>query len=593
MSYLDPQGASERRGWEPSGDQREPEWTGADDPRPRPWPGGADASAYPGPAEQQTGFPYGGAATRYDAGAPYADVPSPYGDSSTAAYNDAPTTPYDTSGPYETRAPYRTAFRHEAATPYRPPAPDVGYEPVACEPSGHEPVAHEPSAYEPGGYEPGGYETGGYAPGPYQPVRHQPGGYRPDGHEYRSGPYPPGGYGPDPYRGPGEAPERGYRPDAGSSARPYPVGGAGEAALVAPTEPVGWPPVAADPSRSTGGRPPPADRVPPADPYADTQNLPRVGAAHPLAPPGPTQRPGPPTHPAGPEVRGPAEPAAGAERPAARASGTSRAGRNLPAAIGVGLALGALIVVPLFVYPPAFLVVVAAAAGIGTWELARAVRRGSGAEPPLPPLLGGGLLMVGLAWWAGPDALSLALLVTVLAALVWRLGDGPRGFQRDLTAAALIAVYVPFLGGFAALLTAEPGDGHLRVLVTLVAVVLSDTGGYAAGVTLGKHPMAPSVSPKKSWEGFAGSVVAAGAGSAVLLWLLLDVPPGWGAVFGVAVSVAAVLGDLGESMIKRDLGVKDMSNLLPGHGGVMDRLDSVLFAMPVAYLLLAIFVPTG
>lgn len=281
---------------------------------------------------------------------------------------------------------------------------------------------------------------------------------------------------------------------------------------------------------------------------------------------------------------------ASAERPPTHQGRPSRAGRNLPAAIAVGLGLGAAIVLPLFLFLPAFPVVVAAAVAVGSWEMVRAVRR-SGAHPPLFPLIAGGVLTVGLAWWAGPDALSLGLLVTVLATMVWRLADGPAGYQRDLTAATLIAVYVPFLGGFTALLAAVPGDGNLRVLVTLVAVVLSDTGGYAAGATFGKHPMAPSVSPKKSWEGFAGSVTAAALGSALLIWLLFDVAPGWGALFGLAVSGAAVLGDLAESMIKRDLGVKDMSNLLPGHGGLMDRLDSILFAVPTAYLLLAIFVP--
>ncbi|MFG3601915.1 phosphatidate cytidylyltransferase [Micromonospora chersina] len=281
---------------------------------------------------------------------------------------------------------------------------------------------------------------------------------------------------------------------------------------------------------------------------------------------------------------------ASADRPPTVQPKTSRAGRNLPAAIGVGLALGAAIVVPLFFYLPAFLAVIAAAVAIGSWEMARAVRR-SGAHPPLVPLVAGGVITIGLAWFAGPDALCLGLLVTVLGTMIWRLGDGPGNYQRDLTAATLIAVYVPFLAGFAAMLAAAPDDGHLRVLVTLVAVVLSDTGGYAAGVAFGKHPMAPTISPKKSWEGFAGSVTAAAAGSALLLWLLLDVAPWWGAVFGVAISVAAVLGDLAESMIKRDLGVKDMSNLLPGHGGLMDRLDSILFAVPTAYLLLAVFVP--
>jgi phosphatidate cytidylyltransferase len=272
-----------------------------------------------------------------------------------------------------------------------------------------------------------------------------------------------------------------------------------------------------------------------------------------------------------------------------RSAGNGRAGRNLPAAIAVGLGLAGVILVPLFVYRPAFLLVVAAAAGIGVWEMVRAVRAG-GARPPLIPLLAGGVLMVALAWWGGPDALTLGLLVTVVATLLWRLADGLAGLRRDAAAAVVIAVYVPFLAGFAAML-AVPSDGQWRVLVTLAAVVLSDTGGYAAGVFLGKHPMAPTVSPKKSWEGFCGSVVAAATGSAVLLFFLLDIQPWWGAVFGLAVCGAAVLGDLGESMLKRDLGIKDMSNLLPGHGGLMDRLDSILFAVPTAYLILSIFLP--
>jgi phosphatidate cytidylyltransferase len=268
---------------------------------------------------------------------------------------------------------------------------------------------------------------------------------------------------------------------------------------------------------------------------------------------------------------------------------SGRAGRNLPAAIAVGVTLGAVVVCSLFLYRPAFLAVIAVAVGIGIWELSRAVHHAD-AHPPLVPLILGGVLMGGLAWYEGPDALLVGLLVTVLAAMVWRLADGPAGYQRDLSAATLIAVYVPFLGSFAALL-AEPDDGARRVIVTLAAVVLSDTGGYASGVFFGKHPMAPRISPKKSWEGLAGSLVAAAAGGAVLLYLLLDVALWWGAVFGLAISVASVLGDLAESMLKRDLGVKDMSNLLPGHGGLMDRLDSILFAVPTAYLLLSVLAP--
>ncbi|MFC6017387.1 phosphatidate cytidylyltransferase [Plantactinospora solaniradicis] len=396
----------------------------------------------------------------------------------------------------------------------------------------------------------GGYPPVGFPPGEAPGLRPGPLPGRRNGHRDQIAPDPaapwrssePGGPG-TPYPTAGR-PGYGYPDDADS---PYPDGNddrrGADAGAGAPTNPVGWPLVDPDPDPE----PSPAARRGPGRRRATRSGQPAA---------------------------------------------SGRAGRNLPAAIGVGLGLGAAIVVPLFLFRPAFLAVVAIAVSIGIWEMTQAVRP-SGVRPPLVPLIAGGLLMVGLAWWAGPDALSLGLLVTVLATLVWRLGDGPAGYQRDMTAATLIAVYVPFLGGFAALLAAAPDDGDLRVLVTLAAVVLSDTGGYAAGVAFGKHPMAPSVSPKKSWEGFAGSVVAAAVGSAVLLGILLDVEPWWGALFGVAVSVAAVLGDLGESMIKRDLGVKDMSNLLPGHGGLMDRLDSVLFAVPTAYLLLAIFAPVG
>jgi phosphatidate cytidylyltransferase len=279
----------------------------------------------------------------------------------------------------------------------------------------------------------------------------------------------------------------------------------------------------------------------------------------------------------------------GRRRADAKVSG--RAGRNLPAAIAVGLTLGLLVLASLVIWKPAFLGVIAAAAVVGIWETARAMRV-TGARPPLLPLIGGGLLITGLGWFAGEDAVVLGLVVTVLAAVLWRLADRPGEVRKDFTASLLITVYVPFLLTFAILLSA-PDDGAYRVLVTLIAVILSDTGGYASGVFLGKHPMAPSISPKKSWEGFAGSVVAAAVGSAVLLAVWLDVAFYWGLLFGAAISVAAVVGDLAESMLKRDLGIKDMSRLLPGHGGLMDRLDSILFAVPTAYLLLTLIAPPG
>ncbi|GIF10433.1 phosphatidate cytidylyltransferase [Actinoplanes teichomyceticus] len=273
-----------------------------------------------------------------------------------------------------------------------------------------------------------------------------------------------------------------------------------------------------------------------------------------------------------------------------RADRKSRAGRNLPAAIAVGLSLGLVVLAALLVWPPALLGVVAVAAAVGVWETVRAMAS-IGARPPLVPLIAGTVVMTGLAWYEGVDALTLGLVATIGAAALWRLADGVPALRRDFTAITLIAVYVPFLLSFAAMLVRPEEDGAWRVLGTVVGVVLSDTGGYAAGVFLGKHPMAPKISPKKSWEGFAGSVTAAALGCAALLFFLMDVPVHYGLLFGAAISVVAVLGDLAESMLKRDLGIKDMSNLLPGHGGLMDRLDSILFAVPTAYLLFAIIAP--
>lgn len=267
-----------------------------------------------------------------------------------------------------------------------------------------------------------------------------------------------------------------------------------------------------------------------------------------------------------------------------------RAGRNLPAAIGVGLALATIITVPLFSpFRWVFIGVLVAAVTIGTYEIVQALRR-LGALPPMPPLVLGGAAMVVLAYREGSEALFLTLVLTVLACLAWRMADPAEGFLRDVAAATFTAAYVPFLASFCALL-AMPADGPRRVTAFIAVVVCSDVGGYAAGVLFGKHPMAPTVSPKKSWEGFAGSTVACMLAGAIFFATLFDASPLLGVVYGLAVVGTATLGDLGESMVKRDIGIKDMGTLLPGHGGIMDRLDSLLPTAPVAWLLLAAFVP--
>jgi phosphatidate cytidylyltransferase len=271
------------------------------------------------------------------------------------------------------------------------------------------------------------------------------------------------------------------------------------------------------------------------------------------------------------------------------AKAPGRAGRNLPAAIVVGLSLGGVILGT--VYSPyrwTFVLVLLAASALGTSEIVRALRT-LGAQPPMLPLLVGGAAMVVAAYRYGSTELFLGLALTGLGCLAWRLADPVEGLLRDVAASVFTAAYVPFLIGFAALMTATD-DGDLRITAFIATVVCSDVGGYAAGVLFGKHPMAPSVSPKKSWEGFAGSATACAAAGAVFFVTLFDQPFWQGIVYGLAVVASATLGDLGESMVKRDIGIKDMGTLLPGHGGLMDRLDSLLPTAPIAWLLLTAFV---
>jgi phosphatidate cytidylyltransferase len=261
----------------------------------------------------------------------------------------------------------------------------------------------------------------------------------------------------------------------------------------------------------------------------------------------------------------------------------------MAAAVSVGLALGAVLLASLLIWRPAFLLVLAVAVLIAVVELSRALADG-GHRPALPPLVVGSLAILALAWTRGPTGLVVAFLLTVFAVLLWRLGDGPVGYLRDASAAVLVALYVPLLAGFAVLLLV-PDDGAVRVLAFIVTVVCSDSGGFAAGVQFGKHPLARTVSPKKSWEGLAGSMLAC-AVSGVLFVTLAFSGPWWGGVlFGVAIALSSTLGDLGESLVKRDLGIKDMGALLPGHGGLMDRMDSLLPSAAVAYLLLSVVAP--
>ncbi|HET7475187.1 MAG TPA: phosphatidate cytidylyltransferase [Dermatophilaceae bacterium] len=266
----------------------------------------------------------------------------------------------------------------------------------------------------------------------------------------------------------------------------------------------------------------------------------------------------------------------------------TRAGRNLPAAILVGCSLGALVLVSLFIRKEAFLVVLVAALALAVWELRGGIEHGHVRAPLLPALVGAVAMPVA-AYLRGGQALIACFGLAVMAMLLWRLVDGRTDAVRDVSGGVFVSGYVSFLGSFAALMLAEP-DGPQRVFVFILLTVCSDVGGYAVGVLAGRHPMAPSISPKKSWEGTCGSALACVLGGVIGIPLALGGPWWAGVVAGLAVVLAATVGDLSESTIKRDLGIKDMGSILPGHGGIMDRLDSLLLVAPVVWAVLAAFV---
>jgi phosphatidate cytidylyltransferase len=288
------------------------------------------------------------------------------------------------------------------------------------------------------------------------------------------------------------------------------------------------------------------------------------------------------------------------ESPAVPAETHGRAGRNLPAAIAIGVGLGAYVVLSLLYLKPAFVVLVAVALVLASVELHEALKKQGMTSAIIPIAVGSVAISFG-SFFAGrqepvvfstTSVLLASLALTVLASLIWRMPKGVAGFVSDAAASLLIIAYVPLLGSFAALMLAE-GQGVARVVTFLLIVVMSDTGGYIAGVLFGKHPMAPKISPKKSWEGVAGSLILGTAAGVCMAIFALDVPFWVGIILGVSLVAVGTCGDLIESMIKRDLGIKDMSSFLPGHGGVMDRLDSLLVAAPVAWLIMYVFVPGG
>ncbi|BCO85151.1 phosphatidate cytidylyltransferase [Mycobacterium paraintracellulare] len=310
-----------------------------------------------------------------------------------------------------------------------------------------------------------------------------------------------------------------------------------------------------------------------------------------------TPDPGAGTPPDEPGAAAQPEPAFTAMSPPAKK--TSRAGRDLRAAIAVGAGIGGALVVTLVFAPRFWVPIVAMAILVATHEVVRRLRE-AGFVIPVIPLLAGGQLTVWLTWPFHAAGALAGFGVTVVACLFWRLfmqdnrtppepagGSPSPSYLRDASATIFLAAWVPLFASFAALLV-YPADGAGRVFCLMITVVASDVGGYAVGVLFGKHPMVPAISPKKSWEGLAGSLVLGITAATLTATFLAGKPPWVGALLGLVLVLTCTLGDLVESQIKRDLGIKDMGRLLPGHGGLMDRLDGVLPSAVAAWTVLTL-----
>ena len=304
------------------------------------------------------------------------------------------------------------------------------------------------------------------------------------------------------------------------------------------------------------------------------------------------------------------------------------AGRDLKVAIPVGIGLFTIVLLAIFVIPFGWYPLVALAIFSGQWEVITRVTE-AGYVVQHWCLLFGGQLMLWLSWPFGTTGLVSGFVAAVLLLMFSRLfyagpvaeqrnpqpqqggtdpgtpaqpsqpeeqekpeRQGPKNYVRDTSMGVFILTWIPLFGSFAAMMSLLRGHddvpGSMFIITFMLCVIASDTGGYVAGVMFGSHPMAPTVSPKKSWEGFAGSTISSAVVGALMVSNLLYYDWWWGILLGFGLAVCATLGDLLESQFKRELGIKDMSGMIPGHGGVMDRLDGMLPSAMVTWLVLSV-----
>lgn len=259
-----------------------------------------------------------------------------------------------------------------------------------------------------------------------------------------------------------------------------------------------------------------------------------------------------------------------------------RAGRKLIPSIAVSVLIIGGVWFALAYHRELFAVLVAIAVIFGILEISRAFDADN-TQISIPPLVIA-TAVLSIATWKGSLAgLAIATAFCIPNLLILQLRKGPEGFVKRATATTLVLVYLPFLAGFIILL-ARPFDGLYRVMTFVVLIACNDTFGYLVGVMAGRHPLVPKISPKKTWEGLAGSLFFTIIGGALSFHYLMHEHWWIGAIVGLVVVFTATSGDLIESALKRDLSLKDMGTMLPGHGGVMDRIDSALLSGPAVWL---------
>lgn len=268
-----------------------------------------------------------------------------------------------------------------------------------------------------------------------------------------------------------------------------------------------------------------------------------------------------------------------------------RTGRDLFLAIGSAIVISVVVLSSLIFVKALFVIIAVLGAGVGVLELVRAFQHG-GRRVDVVPQLAAVVLILLPAYFLDAWVHWTAIFLAVAAIVVWRLcaqmiardGRSAGDVMNDVLASGFIAVYVPLLASLALALLREE-RGEFWIMAFIVIVIVADTGAYASGLIFGRHKMAPRISPNKTWEGFAGAAVASVVAGALLAQFLLGLPWWSGMIIGVVLLATATVGDLGESMLKRDLGIKDMSDWIPGHGGVLDRLDSILLSAAAAFAL--------